>query len=1098
MRAAVRQVKTAKRTFDAKVSALARSHRLFSRRELRSPVRIPASALVTRPAESGLAERVVARLLAARDRLRPRVPGILVSAPAEAARMLAPLRHGLRAYEVHTKQRMSRPARDPANEGGAVLKRPPSRGRTAPSTQIPEAFLDSFTSTSTGADGERDPFGLSGRNIEDTTFYNFEYYQVFAFEPFEQTSEEEPEPEPEPEPSEPVVAELPNASIFDIPDAEELLRGIDPQLDAAKLAVLDALLESYVAAGLDHYDNGDARVREVANPAQPTYRLPLPRSAYRQILEWDFVFNCLPSHYHLIVRPGVPGGVTLANGASIELDYEEFMEEAIAQIKSNVVADYWGMFAPQLPAVLRDVEVRETPFDPYSMKITVVLPRWVRGRSSETVPIWQALEAGLREDAPATPWTAPAQAEEHTEAPVAADLVESSAHAVEFGLRITYRQHWEHVGNQFGPPLRTIPLGPGQSEKISVKLTRREKLVSTQERSESKETLTESSSSTKDSNQVVDEAAKTNQWKIDQNMKGGFDCGLWNAGGSTQITLGEEFKTASKEAKESVSESVAKAATKIRNETKVTISREQEVTVESTQSSELRNANDEVAVTYLYQLLQKQYVVTTYLAEVAPVILVPQPLPESINFDFVRTHGRVIDSVLLDETYRDALAAIRSDPALLDETVDSPSYTTIKGAAGNAGTALSTISSSTATFGSTFDGVFSVFGAMAENHERQRQAHRRLKFLADQLFAHVATNILHYMRAIWSAEDKETRAMRLDGIEVSVGVHFVPTAVEDGQLESHWVIDPSGPTAKLSDLIDHTGPIAFRGNRAVYLLRETDAAAALAPLYAFHRLAFSRAAVVEDGPTNPRVRVAASFMALGGEYELELEANRVVAVYRVRANGTRLRLIEATYHPDQEVVTADGAFGITVASPEPAVGSRFSFRVWPQTLADPELLTIESTNPLPVPGSPAESDLFTKRVLKDMFFTMPGLRALVTESLALEGTEGWLTEGTAWEAVPAAAKALVRSYYHEYLLRLKNRRFVIVDTNSVVLNLFTGNESALETFKRAHRYLDVLRADVELERRKKLLALGDLGDPDVEKIVKIDGIPAGVLPSGVP
>jgi hypothetical protein len=78
----------------------------------------------------------------------------------------------------------------------------------------------------------------------------------------------------------------------------------------------------------------------------------------------------------------------------------------------------------------------------------------------------------------------------------------------------------------------------------------------------------------------------------------------------------------------------------------------------------------------------------------------------------------------------------------------------------------------------------------------------------------------------------------------------------------------------------------------------------------------------------------------------------------------------------------------------------------------------------------------------------------------------------------------------EYLYRKNNTRRFLVDSNNVYLNIRSSGGAALEPFKRAHRYLDVLRAAEALRadrlknlRRGHLISAERAFDPDIEKVV---------------
>ena len=49
------------------------------------------------------------------------------------------------------------------------------------------------------------------------------------------------------------------------------------------------------------------------------------------------------------------------------------------------------------------------------------------------------------------------------------------APSVNLGIVLLYRQRWRPLGLQPGEVVRTVPLGPGQTEKVSTKVTRRTK-----------------------------------------------------------------------------------------------------------------------------------------------------------------------------------------------------------------------------------------------------------------------------------------------------------------------------------------------------------------------------------------------------------------------------------------------------------------------------------------------------------------------------------------------------------------------------------------------------------------------------------------------
>lgn len=114
------------------------------------------------------------------------------------------------------------------------------------------------------------------------------------------------------------------------------------------------------------------------------------------------------------------------------------------------------------------------------------------------------------------------------------------ANSVNIGIRLVYRQEWMPLGFQKGEIVKTIPLGPGETRKISSKIVRRAKRTSTQESLYSRESseestatdkstteLTDSSEDTmtsdvKNSSEIVNEAKSSFNWKVETESSGGI------------------------------------------------------------------------------------------------------------------------------------------------------------------------------------------------------------------------------------------------------------------------------------------------------------------------------------------------------------------------------------------------------------------------------------------------------------------------------------------------------------------------------------------------------------------------------------------------
>jgi hypothetical protein len=94
--------------------------------------------------------------------------------------------------------------------------------------------------------------------------------------------------------------------------------------------------------------------------------------------------------------------------------------------------------------------------------------------------------------------------------------------SVNLGLRLLYRQDWRHLGTQPGEVVRTLPLGPGQTERITTKIVQRQKRTSTFEQTRASESETETADSTKDSSELVNEAANSFNCNVSEQASAGF------------------------------------------------------------------------------------------------------------------------------------------------------------------------------------------------------------------------------------------------------------------------------------------------------------------------------------------------------------------------------------------------------------------------------------------------------------------------------------------------------------------------------------------------------------------------------------------------
>ena len=617
--------------------------------------------------------------------------------------------------------------------------------------------------------------------------------------------------------------------------------------------------------------------------------------------------------------------------------------------------------------------------------------------------------------------------------------------SVNLGLRLVYRQDWRLLGTQPGEIVRTIPLGPGQTERVTTKIVRRHKRTTSLETTTSVETQTETSESTKDSSEIVNEAMKA--WDVSHSHEANVSVGIFGAKGSTTIGFKDEDR--SKETSSSLSEAMRKTAEKIRRDTKVTISTESEQTFETEQFSEIKNPNNEIAITYEYHKLQHQYEVFTRLAEMQMVVFVAEDLPtagqlwDSTYMErLLRENDWIFAKVLKDESYRETLNELSQH---VSETQDSD----MEGKSDDMqvfAAMQATAKDKFAKFevGESGQGSLSIPDIYAEPQriyqqelrarEERRRTHAVWRQKLERLFTHIRQNLLYYFQAIWAHEPPDQRLLRYKKENRRVPIEWRGTiALVQGALIQEvgaslpiTLADftPTGREAELWEIIDPTGPIGYIGNYAVFGLK---------PLADHYKIL---QASLPDRRNDDWVIADWVIAGVQDQGELVIGINEVLSV---------------------------------LANPymDPATGS----------LKDPawDLFQREAKK-----TSSGRLRQLTDEEVYDFISYLPRL------------ADPLLDDNGDVIRVPNGdlKRPISQDEWGEYLYRKNNTRRFLVDSNNVYLNIRASGGAALEPFKRAHRYLDVLRAAEELRgerlkniRRANLAASERAFDPDIEKVV---------------
>lgn len=661
------------------------------------------------------------------------------------------------------------------------------------------------------------------------------------------------------------------------------------------------------------------------------------------------------------------------------------------------------------------------------------------------------------------------------------------ANEVLFGLQVIHRQSWRSLGNGRGELVKSIPLGPRETQKVSVKVTTRTKLTRGSEEASSFETSSESSTSTKDTAEVVSEASEKMNMHAEAEVSGGYGPFVQAkvSGGISQ-----DLASSSRQTKNRLNEVMQKTAGRMKRDTKVTVSTESEESYEVSRASELVNPNDEVAVTYLYHRLQQRFWVSTRIAEVHSVVFVPERLPDPADIDdnWIARHADTIAGALLDQGFAGILNTIRKEPSTLPQTFSSAFQR-----------AADTAISATGNFRTyTGQGTMPDFLASGQQfHERDMERRnafgmdraRRLH-QANALIAHIRRHILHYMRAIWRAEDYDQRMQRYGRMRVPTRWYFVPRAPRPVgappatplQVDGFYVADDSS-ARPLTEVIDPIGPIGYLFNCAIYRLRDDDRLANTHQALAYLRSHYVRFSVQCTPSTGAgvtvRQAVAHAPQSFSSDFALTYRQQRGKWLLPIpnRSEGDWLEV------PKLE----DGSIeilGIRIwldGTPADHAGLTIAVRVTSE-LEDPQVRHVMMQYPLPARND--EPGFFTTTVLARMADLLPPVAA------ALAGVRDW-------SLLSEAQRAVVRANYHEWIVLRDSGRLVPIETSNVVLDLEVGPSPILEPFKRLHRYIDVMREYevmrknyLENTRREALLKAGRLGDPEIERISVVSSDPS--------
>lgn len=226
-----------------------------------------------------------------------------------------------------------------------------------------------------------------------------------------------------------------------------------------------------------------------------------------------------------------------------------------------------------------------------------------------------------------------------------------------FGILVNYKQRWQPISYQVGNLVATIPLAPGQSQKVTKRKTTKFSRAEKEARKSVASRSYEQSNTSRADAEIVRKASSSSNFTMSSSssIKAGIEMIDLNATRDTKFSYDQSNESA--ETKKHFREAVRKAASEYRDEHSIEVSTTRESEMYSETVTELSNPNNELSITYLFYELQRRYYVSEKLHGVTPVVLVALdvPSPDEIDEAWLLENEWIIRRVLLDDIYVESL-----------------------------------------------------------------------------------------------------------------------------------------------------------------------------------------------------------------------------------------------------------------------------------------------------------------------------------------------------------------------------------------------------------------------------------------------------------
>lgn len=611
--------------------------------------------------------------------------------------------------------------------------------------------------------------------------------------------------------------------------------------------------------------------------------------------------------------------------------------------------------------------------------------------------------------------------------------VQNGEHAINFGLVTTYRQRWQPLEYQAGDLVKTITLAPKEELSYSRKTTRKRTRRESSKRSIDELERSDETHMRRDADDIVRGARAS----LGMDVSGTYKAISGGIQGSSEKS--------SSETKRRIREAVRKASQELKESRSLEITVTDEGTIATEESGKLINPNDELPVTYLFYELQRRYRVSERIHRLTPVILVAQPMPSphEITRSWILQHDWILESGILDSSFLPAIDYLRTSSEGAEMYVDE----------------------------------------LYQNLILQRQ-------LVTTLEGQRRTRLQETRDRYSALAEAIARARRAEGEAATEG--YIEKGLE-------WIIGSNDVDPESARLVEEAS-----------------------------RDAYERA-LADQQSLEERLLREQEIVTTATERYLEalrVFKNRELAVMRLRVHIKQnilhyMRLIWDHEDPDQRffrlhnvrVPRIVGSLHYQVVDDPDGLPQPPSWRTPKKLLATAQLDPVKGDvalveiadldNPLGYKGNYLilplrQANVLTRYMMVPYADAAAGLRdpdTLGNYTRSELETYVCCLKKRLGEQEFAELRPLINQLYARLLSDTRrDEEEVVVPTGSLFIEALPGTHPILEDFKLRHRAIDVVAAATEV-RRKELenlryaarIVAGELDDPDIDKLIHIDG-----------